>query len=296
MFAGTPATAVPALNRLVADHEVVGVLTREPKPVGRKRVLTESPVHQASRDHGLDVYTPTTLKDSQITDTIASLKVDAVAVVAYGLLIPQNLLSVPTYGWINLHYSLLPRWRGAAPVQYAIWNQDTSTGVTTFRIDEGLDTGDILMMHKVDIEPDETSGQLLDRLSDRGAELLSDTITTLPELQGQPQSGDTTYAPQLSSADGKLDLTRSAQELDAQIRAMTPAPGAWATWNGQRVKIGPARLVDVTGTPGTILVDKDVTLMTGDGGLVLDRIAPPGKSWMNASDWGRGLREEVVFS
>lgn len=297
IFAGTPATAVPSLVRLAEEHEVVAVLTRAPAPVGRRHVLTPSPVEAKARELGIDVLTPTTLKDPAVHEQLAELNPEIVAVVAYGLIIPEALLAVPAHGWVNLHYSLLPQWRGAAPVQYAVAAGQRTTGIATFQIEAGLDTGPVYDMAEVEIGHRETAGELLDRLSDMGADLLATTLAAIADgtARAVPQEGEPTYAPQLKAADGQLELSRTAAELDAQIRGFTPAPGAWTTWHGDRVKIGPAEPVDVDLPVGQISVGEDVLLGTGAGALKLDRIAPPGKPWMRAADWGRGLREAVVW-
>ena len=298
LFAGTPATAVPPLLRLHQDHEVAAVLTRPPAKVGRKRVLTPSPVHGAATSLGLEVLTPDTLKDPQIAQRIAAYDVDAVAVVAYSHLIPAPLLDVPAHGWINLHYSLLPRWRGAAPVQYAIWNGDDTTGVSTFRIDAGLDTGALIDTAHTRIGPSETAGQLLERLTDIGSEVLAASMASLEAGTAtlRPQEGEPTFAPKITTEDARLDLGADSQALARQTRALAPAPGTWAMLGDARIKIGPATATEGAFAPGEIITGSDVILGTGDGGLVLDRIAPPGKSWMAAADWARGLREKVVLT
>lgn len=294
IFAGTPSTALPSLERLHRDHEVIGVFTRPPAPVGRKRVLTPSPVETWAREHGLPVHTPTKLSDEYVA-TVA--EADAVAVVAYGLLVPPELLDLPRYGWINLHYSLLPAYRGAAPVQAAIAAGEQVTGVSVFQIEEGLDTGPVFATAETEIGARETAGELLDRLSDIGAELLSDTLIRVGRgLEATPQAGEASYAPRLRSQDTRLDFRLSAVELDRVIRAYTPIPGAWCEWDGQRVKIGPATVVPDGPKPGRVSVAEDPIVGTGDGALALERIAPPGKGWMNAKDWARGVRSEIVWS
>lgn len=298
IFAGTPVTAVPSLIRLASEHEIAAVLTRAPAPVGRKRVLTPSPVEAAARELGLNVLTPATLKAPEIQEEIARLEPEAVAVVAYGLIIPPALLDVPAHGWINLHFSLLPQWRGAAPVQYAIASGQSTTGIATFQIEAGLDTGPVYDMVEVEIGHRETAGDLLERLSRDGAELLAGTLAGIEAgtAAPTPQEGEPSHAPQLTGHDGRLDLNRPARELDAHIRGFTPNPGTWTTWRGDRVKVGPAIPVDVSVPVGEIRVEGgDVLLGTGEGALRLDRIAPPGKPWMSASDWARGLRETVVW-
>lgn len=299
IFAGTPVTAVPSLVKLAEEHDIVAVLTRAPAPVGRKRVLTPSPVEEKARELGIDVLTPTSLRDEEIQQKIAELAPEAVAVVAYGLLIPEALLAVPTHGWINLHFSLLPQWRGAAPVQYAVAAGQTTTGIATFQIEKGLDTGPVFDAEEVEIGHRETAGELLERLSYQGSELLSRTLASIANGVAEPvaQMGEPTHAPQLKAADGQLDLTRSAAELDAHIRGFTPAPGTWVSWGTGRVKIGPAFPQEGDLPIGEVFVEGDEVLLgTGDGVLKLDMIAPPGKPWMKASDWGRGVREKVVWN
>ncbi len=260
--------------------------------------MTPSPVENFARERGWSVLTPSSLRDAGVQQQIHELRPDAVAVVAYGLLIPKALLDVPTHGWINLHYSLLPQWRGAAPVQYAIAAGQKRTGISTFLIEEGLDTGPVFDTLEVEIGHRETAGELLDRLSDVGADLLAKTLKDLEtgEARGREQAGEPSHAPQLKTADGKLDLTRPAVELDAQIRGFTPAPGTWTTWNGDRVKIGPATPVSDQLEVGEVSVGDRVLLGTGEGALELDQIAPPGKPWMKAVDWGRGVRGKVVWN
>lgn len=273
---------------------MVAVLTRAPAPVGRKRVLTPSPVHQWATERGIEVHTP----DKLTGDLAELLKVDTVAVVAYGLLVPQELLDVPTHGWLNLHYSLLPAYRGAAPVQAAIAAGEQTTGVSIFRIEQGLDTGPVFASRDTAIGARETAGELLERLSEEGAELFAETLEKIAfGLEPTEQTGEPSYAPRVTSADARLDLTRPAAELDRIIRAYTPAPGAWATWDDQRVKIGPAEITAEAPPPGHVdTSSKRPVLGTGEGGLVLDRIAPPGKGWMNAEDWARGVRSEIVWN
>lgn len=273
---------------------MVAVLTRAPAPVGRKRVLTPSPVHQWATERGIEVHTP----DKLTGDLAELLKADAVAVVAYGLLVPQELLDVPTHGWLNLHYSLLPAYRGAAPVQAAIAAGEQTTGVSIFRIEQGLDTGPVFASRETAIGARETAGELLERLSEEGAELFAETLEKIASgLEPTEQTGEPSHAPRVTSADARLDLTRPAAELDRFIRAYTPAPGAWATWDDQRVKIGPAEITAEAPPPGHVdTSSKRPVLGTGEGGLVLDRIAPPGKGWMNAEDWARGVRSEIVWN
>ncbi|SDL73637.1 methionyl-tRNA formyltransferase [Corynebacterium mycetoides] len=309
IFAGTPEPAVVALERLVAsEHEVVAVLTRPDAPKGRGRTLHPSPVKEVALAHGIEVLDPPTLKgNGDIREALRNLAPDAIPVVAYGNLIPEDMLDIPRHGWVNLHFSLLPSWRGAAPVQAAIRNGDADTGATTFRIDKGLDTGDILGHIHEPIHPTDTADDLLTRLAYRGADLLVETMTGLEQGAVTPvaQPGEGTYAPKITTADARVDWSASADEIDRSIRAHTPAPGAWTTMGGQRVKLGrvePAgdRAGDPAGelAPGHVSASKDAVLVgTGTSAVRLTRIQPPGKKMMAAADWARGVKEteRIVF-
>ncbi|MFT0847128.1 methionyl-tRNA formyltransferase [Actinomycetaceae bacterium L2_0104] len=292
LFAGTPETAVPSLRRLIADgHEVAAVLTRAPARAGRKHRLVQSAVHTAADELGIPVLTPATLRDEGIQHQIEELAPEAVAVVAYGLLVPQALLGVPAHGWINLHFSVLPSWRGAAPVQYAIWHGDDVTGASTFRLEKGLDTGPVLGVVTEPILPRDTSGELLDRLAASGSELLSRTFELLEDgsAVAQPQQGEPTFAPTIKTSETRVDWTRPAVAVDRQIRAHTPAPGAWTVLNGSRVKLGPVTPApdQAALAPGEI---KDGLVGTGSHPIRLGWVAPAGKKAMDAQDWLRGAR------
>lgn len=305
VFAGTPEPAAVALQRLLAtEHEVVAVLTRPDARKGRGRTLHPSPVKALALEHGIEVLTPETLVgDSSIQHRLRELSPDAVPVVAYGNLIPADMLGIPAHGWVNLHFSLLPAWRGAAPVQAAIANGDEATGATTFRIDEGLDTGDILGKLETGIGQTETSGELLERLADTGADLLAATMDALEAGTAtpipQPQEG--TYAHKITPADARVDWAQPASVIDRGIRAHTPAPGAWTMRGEERFKIGPVTpAVGDTLAPGQAWFGKNEVLVgTADGDVCLGTIQPPGKKMMNAADWARGLnpeaKEGVVF-
>ncbi len=298
LFAGTPALAIPSLEALVeAGHEVAAVLTRAPAPVGRKRILTPSPVEEWARSHGLEVVTPASLRGEEIQRFVKDCAPEAVAVVAYGFLVPPALLDIPRYGWINLHFSLLPAWRGAAPVQYAIAEGDSVTGACTFRLEEGLDTGPIFARLTQEISPVDTSSSLVERLSYSGAQLLTRTFAELPGATPEPQVGEPSFAPTLTSADAQVNWEAPAQEIDRRIRAYTPAPGAWTTREGKRYKLGPVRLAeDVTDVaPGQI---RGTFVGTGTHAVELRRIAPAGKKEMDALAWARGahLDADAHFS
>lgn len=298
LFAGTPEVARASLDALVAsDHDVVGVLTRPPARAGRGRAERPSAVHERALDLGLPVITAARMSDPGLLDAIRALAPECCPVVAYGALITPQALDMPVHGWINLHFSLLPRWRGAAPVQYAVHAGDVQTGATTFRIDAGLDTGPILLQETTDIEPRETSGDLITRLSVSGARLLVETMDRLEagDIAPTPQPTDgVTLAPRISVEDARIDWTCTAVEVDRLVRAMTPAPGAWTTLRDERVKIGPVKSADsATLDPGEIDVRRTSVLIgTGSGDVVLGDVQAHGKRSMSAADWARGLRLE----
>ena len=305
VFAGTPEPAAAALERLIAsDHEVVAVLTRPDARRGRGRTLHPSPVKALALEHGIEVLTPESLtRDDAIRDQLKELAPDAIPVVAYGNLIPADMLDIPAHGWVNLHFSLLPKWRGAAPVQAAIAAGDAVTGATTFRIDEGLDTGDILDTLETVIGEAETSGELLERLAYAGADLLVQTMDALDAgtAAPTPQPEEGTYAHKINPADARVDWNQPAAVIDRGIRAHTPAPGAWTMRGDDRFKLGP---VTPTGegalAPGEAAFGKNEVLVgTAGGDVRLGTIQPPGKKMMNAADWARGLnpeaKEGVVF-
>ena len=297
VFAGTPEPAAVALERLLAsEHEVVAVLTRPDARKGRGRTLHPSPVKAVALEHGIEVLTPEKLDD----DTAARLRdiaPDAIPVVAYGNLIPAGMLDIPTHGWVNLHFSLLPQWRGAAPVQAAIREGDASTGATTFRINEGLDTGDILDTLTDTISDDDTAGVLLERLAYSGADLLVRTMDGLESgtltPKAQPEEG--TYAPKILTADARVDWAADSTVIDRAIRAHTPAPGAWTMRGEERFKLGRVTSVDSTElAPGQVAFGKnEVRVGTGTRDVVLSTIQAPGKKMMNAADWARGLANDV---
>ncbi|EEI16627.1 methionyl-tRNA formyltransferase [Corynebacterium lipophiloflavum] len=296
VFAGTPEPAVVALSKLIAsEHEVSSVITRPDARKGRGRSLHPSPVKELAQHHGIEVLTPQTLKDNEeIRQVLREIAPEAVPVVAYGNLIPADMLEIPTHGWVNLHFSLLPAWRGAAPVQAAIRNGDADTGATTFRIDTGLDTGDILGHIHEPIHATDTADDLLTRLAFAGADLLVETMTGLADGTITPvaQPSEGTYARKITSADARIDWSEPAEVVDRAIRAHTPAPGAWTTLGGERVKlerITPAAEGDLR--PGEVRVSKEVVEVgTSSANVELTRIQPPGKKMMAAADWARGLK------
>ncbi|HEY8753529.1 MAG TPA: methionyl-tRNA formyltransferase [Arthrobacter sp.] len=302
LFAGTPAVAVPSLDALVtAGFEIVAVLTRPDAPIGRKRVLTPSPVAARAAELEIDIIHATRVDDA-VTAKIAAAKPDVAAIVAYGGLIPRAALDVPPHGWINLHFSLLPAWRGAAPVQRAVMAGDDVTGAVTFLLEEGLDTGPVFGTLTVGVGPEDTAGVLLERLSHSGAVLLAQTLSAVDagRAAAQPQHGDVSLAPKLTIEDGRLDWNLPALAIGRRARGVTPEPGAWTTLDGQRIKLEPVRLrPDITDLqPGAVFLDrKSVLVGTGSHAVELTRIQPSGKKMMAAADWARGMAtlESVVF-
>jgi methionyl-tRNA formyltransferase len=294
VFAGTPEVAVPSLAALLQSrHEVVAVLTRPDAPAGRGRALRPSPVKEAALAAGLEVLTPEHPREEAFQERLRALDVDVVPVVAYGALVPRSALDVPRIGWVNLHFSLLPAWRGAAPVQHAILAGDDMTGATTFLIEEGLDTGPCFGTLTEEIRPTDTAGDLLGRLAEAGAGLLVATMDALGDgvLQAVPQSGDgVSLAPKLTTADARVDWTAPALRVDRLVRACTPAPGAWTTFRERRVKLGPVSRTDVVLPPGVLAGD---LVGTATEAVRLGTVRPEGKGEMAAADWLRGLRTEA---
>lgn len=309
IFAGTPEPAVVALEKLLASsHEVVAVITRPDAKKGRGRSLHPSPVKALAQEHGIEVLTPATLRPGtedgdNLRQRLAELQPEAIPVVAYGNLISKDLLDVARHGWVNLHFSLLPAWRGAAPVQAAIAAGDDITGASTFRIEEGLDTGPVFGTVTETITGTDTADDLLTRLAYSGADLLVATMDGLEAgtLEPQAQNGEATYAPKISTAAARIDWAQPAFAIDRHIRAHTPGPGAWTLLDDARLKLGPVSLTEGIGKqlqPGEALISKDaVYIGTATQPVQLDRIQPPGKKMMNAADWARGLGKnaEVRF-
>jgi methionyl-tRNA formyltransferase len=299
LFAGTPDVAVPSLRAILASrHDVVAVLTRPDAPAGRGRTLTPSPVATVAADAGVEVLAPVRPRDPEFLARLAEIAPDCAAVVAYGGLIPPAALDIPKHGWVNLHFSLLPAWRGAAPVQHAVLAGDEVTGASTFRLEEGLDTGPVYGSVTEAVRPEDTSGDLLDRLAGSGARLLVATLDGIEDgaLVATPQSSDgISSAPKLTVADAEVRWTAPALQVDRLIRACTPAPGAWTTLRGVRLKLRPVRLDQATSglAPGEIRSDRDaVRVGTGSHAVRLGEVQPQGRTAMPASDWARGVRLE----
>lgn len=295
LFFGSPPVAVESLRALVdSRHEVVGVVTGPDRPAGRGMDLKPSSVKAAALELGIEVLQPDTLRSEEAQQTLAAAQADVFAVVAYGLILPAEVLSIPRMGCINVHFSLLPRHRGAAPVQWAIIEGDAETGVSIMRMDPGLDTGPVLKTVAEPIGHDDTAGQLAERLSQIGASALVEVIDDLESLRAvpQPDSG-ATYASKLTSRDAQIDWSRPAVRIKDLVRALNPRPGAWTLLEGRRLKIWRVR---VTGRPsegpaGSLVVDKaSVEVSTADGTVELLEVQPEGKARMTALDFARGQR------
>lgn len=298
VFAGTPEVALPSLRALLeSSHDVVAVVTRPDARSGRGRHVLPSPVKDLATEHALPVLTPGRPRDPDFVSALRALEPDAGAVVAYGALLPAEVLTIPRHGWINLHFSLLPAWRGAAPVQRAIMAGDEVTGASTFRLDTGLDTGPVYGLLTESVRADDTAGDLLGRLADAGAGLLVATMDGIADgsLEAQPQPADgVSHAPKLTVAEATVDWSWPAFAIDRHIRGCTPDPGAWTTFRGERLGLGPVSRLEPDApalSPGRLLADKrSVIVGTGTGPLLLGTVRPQGKRAMPAADWARGVR------
>ncbi|WP_460853952.1 methionyl-tRNA formyltransferase [Nocardioides montaniterrae] len=296
VFAGTPEVALPSLEAIVASpHELVGVVTRPDAPAGRGRRLTPSPVGARAEELGVPVLKPSHPRDPEFQQQLTELAPDACPVVAYGALLPQSALDIPRHGWINLHFSLLPAWRGAAPVQRSIWAGDEMTGATTFRIVKELDAGPTYGLMTEVIRPTDTAGDLLGRLAEGGADLLVATLDGIQsgELVAREQPADgISLAPKIEVDDARVQWTQPAVAIDRMIRACSPFPGAWTEFEGERVKLGPVTPVaDVDLAPGLLQVGKNEVLVgTATGAVRLGEVKAFGKRQMGAADWARGAR------
>jgi len=297
VFAGTPEAAVPSLKALLDSpkHEVVAVLTRPDAPAGRGRKLHVSPIKQLALEAEIEVLTPQRPREPEFLQRLAEIAPDSCPVVAYGALLPQAALDIPRRGWVNLHFSLLPAWRGAAPVQHALLAGDDMTGATTFQLEAGMDTGPYYGTVTEPIAPEDTSGDLLLRLAESGARLLVATLDGIADgsLEARPQPAEgISLAPKLTVEQVQLRWTEAAVLIDRVARAATPAPGAWTTFRDRRVKVGPVRLTDVTGlAPGELqLAAGEVLVGTSTAAVKLGLVQPEGKAQMAADSWLRGLR------
>ncbi len=297
LFAGTPQAAVPSLEALLASgHEVAAVLTRPDAHSGRGRRTSRSPVAERADAAGLPVLTPRSPREPDFLAALADLAVDCAPVVAYGALVPPAALEVPPRGWVNLHFSLLPAWRGAAPVQHALMAGDEVTGACTFLLERGLDTGPVYGLVTEPIGPRDTAGDLLGRLAVSGARLLVATLDGIEAgtLDPRPQPADgVSLAPRIETADARVDWDLPAHVVDRRVRGVTPAPGAWTTWRGERLRLGPVEPLPTSLAlePGEVSVGPTgVVVGTGRGAVRLGDVQPAGRRMHPAADWARGAR------
>ena len=288
IFMGTPDFAVPALAALIdAGHDVVCVYSQPPRPAGRGHREQPSPVQIFAQEHGIEVRYPVSLKKAEAQADFAALNADVAVVAAYGLILPKAVLDAPSLGCINIHASLLPRWRGAAPIQRAILAVDTETGVTIMQMDEGLDTGAMLASARIPIGDKTTAAELHDALAALGGDLIVEVLSgELPPPVPQPEEGGT-YAPKLDRAEGRIDWTESAVALDLKIRALNPWPGVWCERDDARLRVLAATPVTGSGAPGAV-IDAPLIVACGDGALRLERVQRAGKSAMAADEYVRG--------
>ncbi|MCU1588760.1 MAG: methionyl-tRNA formyltransferase [Frankiales bacterium] len=294
VFAGTPEPALPSLEALLGSrHDVAAVITRPDAPAGRGRALRPSPVRVLAEEHGLEVLTPQHPREDEFQTRLRAIAPDCCPVVAYGALVPRSALDIPRLGWVNLHFSLLPAWRGAAPVQHAVMAGDDVTGASTFLLEEGLDTGPVLGIVTETIRDTDTAGDLLSRLAVAGAGLLVATLDALEEgtVTGRPQPAEgVSLAPKVSVEDARIDWSAPALRVDRLIRGCTPAPGAWSTFRDRRVKLGPVAPTQERLAPGELA---GVLVGTATTAVALGEVRPEGKGAMRAADWLRGLRPET---
>jgi methionyl-tRNA formyltransferase len=297
VFAGTPQVALPSLQALLASarHEVAAVLTRPDARSGRGRGLVRSPVKQLAEEHGIEVLTPQRPGEPGWLDRLGELGPDCCPVVAYGALLPEVALRIPRHGWVNLHFSLLPAWRGAAPVPAAIRHGDTFTGASTFRLVREMDAGPVFGVLTEEIGERDTAGTLSERLAQAGAELLTSTLDGIAEgalaAREQPRDG-VSYAGRIGSADAEVDFTAPGLAVDRLVRATTPAPGAWTRLWGERFKLGPVEQTELAPLPaGEIAAGHGQVLVgTATTPVRLGELQPPGRTWMPAGAWARGAR------
>ena len=292
-FMGSPAFALPALDALVeAGHEIAAVYAQPPRPAGRGARMRPTPVHARAEELGLPVRTPKTLRDEGEQASFASLGLDAAVVAAYGLILPRAILDAPKHGCLNIHPSLLPRWRGAAPIQRAIMAGDAETGVCIMRMEEGLDTGPVLLRETTPVAPRETFAVLHDRLAGRGAALMRDALAALEAgtVTETPQAGAAVYAPKIDKSEARIDWSRSAADLDCHVRGLSPFPGAWFEVRGERIKLLLAEPQPQGGQPGTVIGEGVVAC--GAGSLRLLRLQRAGKPAMDAAAFLRGFHLE----
>jgi methionyl-tRNA formyltransferase len=294
LFIGTGEIGLPTLRALEkSEHEIVGVITQPDKPVGREQRITAPPIKAAMTNSKIPILQPAKIKDPGAIDQIRALAPDAIVVMAYGQILPKAVLEIPKLACLNLHASLLPRWRGAAPIQAAIAAGDGKTGITVMYMDEGLDTGDILLQRKIDLSPNETGSSLHDRLGEIASEALLESLRLLRDGKAPrtPQNNAlATVSPKLTREHGRIDWTATAESIERKIRAFNPWPGAFTEFGGKNLKIFSAHIVDPSGKPGEVLrKDRELVIAAKDRALLLDQVQLEGKRRMSAAEFLRGL-------
>lgn len=292
IFMGTPEFAVPTLDALVAaGHELVLVVAQPDKPSGRGQQLVSPPVAARAKELGLPLAQPTKIRSGEFPELVRSVGADVAVVLAYGRILTKELLTAPRLGCVNVHASLLPRWRGAAPIQASVLAGDAVTGVCTQQMEEGLDTGPVYLEHTTPLDPEETAGTLHDRLSAMSAVVAVDTLAVLGSATPTPQDGAlATWAPKIEKEDGRVDWTRPADELHRRVRAMTPWPGGFVAWRDGALKLVTVRVAEGEGEPGTVLSTDPLRVATGRGALELVLVQAPGKKPVAGADFARGAR------
>ncbi|MCF6304832.1 MAG: methionyl-tRNA formyltransferase [Rhodobacteraceae bacterium] len=290
VFMGTPDFSVSALDALIAaGHEIIAVYSQPPRPAGRGKKLRLGPVHQRAVDLGLEVRTPLNFKDKTDIQAFSALNADIAVVVAYGLILPQVILDAPRLGCLNIHASLLPRWRGAAPIHRAIMAGDAKTGICIMQMDAGLDTGPVLLRDSMDISDQATTGVLHDQLAEMGGRLVVETLQNLDQLVPEPQAETgMTYARKIDKSEARVNWQKNAVQISRQIRGLSPFPGAWCEISGERIKLLNCEIVDGSGMAGLVL-DDEITVACGQGALRLTRLQRAGKGVMDGSDFLRGF-------
>ena len=295
VFMGTPDFSVPILQALAAQHEIVAVYSQPPRPAGRGKAERKSPVQQSAEALGLPVRHPVSLRTQSAADDFAQLQCDVAVVVAYGLILPPSILQAPKRGCLNIHASLLPRWRGAAPIHRAILAGDAETGICIMQMDEGLDTGAVLQRQATPIRAEETTADLHDRLSTMGADLILQALDRLPDLPLQPQSAEgVTYAAKIDKAEARIDWTLPAEQVDRQIRGLSPFPGAWTMVGDERLKLLRSRLAQGAGAAGQVL--HGMTIACGSGAVEITEAQREGKRPASATDLLRGFALPALLS
>lgn len=292
IFMGTPDFAVPTLRAInAAGHEVVLVVGQPDRPVGRGHKLTSPPVVRVARELGLPTAQPKALRSGPFPERFVAIQADVAVVIAYGRILPKRLLDAPRHGCINLHASLLPRWRGAAPIQAAILAGDSESGVCAQQMVEALDEGPVLVRRSLPLHPRIDAGELHDALSELSAQAAVEALSVLGERRPVPQEGPSTYAEKIDRQSGRLDWSEPAEQLDRRVRAMTPWPGGWVPWERGPLKILQAHPVHASGAPGTVLsTTPELVVACGQGGLVLDQVRPPGRKAVTGPDFANGAR------